>query len=184
MPVLGVVSRLTAQKGFDLCFGVLPELLAHRDVRLVALGSGEDRYEGFFMELQRRFPDRAVFYRGYNEPLAHWIEAGSDLFLMPSRFEPCGLNQMYSLRYGTPPIVHRTGGLADTVEPWDPWNGRGTGFVFDGFQAGSFAWALHNALVAFEDRDGWLKLMRNGMAKDFSWEVEGREYEELYGRQS
>jgi starch synthase len=181
-PVLGIVSRLTSQKGFDLCFGVLPELLARRDVRLVALGSGESRYEGFFEQLRQLFPAKVSFYRGYNEPLAHWIEAGADLFLMPSRFEPCGLNQMYSLRYGTPPVVHRTGGLADTVVPWDPWTGQGTGFLFDDFHPGAFAWALDNALTAFEDREGWGRLMRNGMAENFSWEVEGREYVELYRR--
>ncbi len=181
-PVLGIVSRLTAQKGFDLCFGVLPELLAHADVRLVVLGSGESQYETFFEELKRSFPGKASFYRGYNEPMAHWIEAGADLFLMPSRFEPCGLNQMYSLRYGTPPVVRRTGGLADTVEPWNPWTGSGTGFLFDDLHPDAFAWALRNALVAFEDREGWAKLMQNGMAQNFSWDVQGREYEELYRR--
>jgi starch synthase len=181
-PVLGIVSRLTSQKGFDLCFTVLPELLSHLDVRVVVLGSGEARYEGFFHELQSQFPGKASFYRGYNEPLAHWIEAGADLFLMPSRFEPCGLNQMYSLRYGTPPVVHRTGGLADTVEPWDPASGTGTGFLFDRFHPDAFAWALRNALVAFQQREGWGRLMQNGMAKDFSWDVAGREYVGLYRR--
>jgi starch synthase len=182
VPVVGIVSRLTAQKGFDLCFGVLPELLARQDVRLVALGSGEERYERFFQALQQQFPGKASFYKGYNEPLAHWIEAGADIFLMPSRFEPCGLNQMYSLRYGTPPVVRRTGGLADTVEPWDPWSHQGTGFLFDSFDSASFAWALRNALVAYEDREGWAKLMQNGMARDFSWQVQGQEYVELYRR--
>ena len=181
-PVLGIVSRLTSQKGFDLGFSVLPELLSRRDVRLIILGSGEERYESFFTELARRFPGRAVFYRGYNERLAHWIEAGADIFLMPSRFEPCGLNQMYSLRYGTPPVVHRTGGLADTVVGWDPWNGGGTGFLFDGFHPEAFAWALSNALAAFEDREGWAKLMQNGMAQNFSWDIQGREYLDLYSR--
>jgi starch synthase len=181
-PVLGIVSRLTAQKGFDLCFGVLPELLSRADVRLVALGSGESRYETFFEELKRQFPGKAAFYRGYNEPLAHWIEAGADLFLMPSSFEPCGLNQMYSLHYGTPPVVRRTGGLADTVEPWNPATGSGTGFLFDDFRPDAFAWALRNALVAFENREDWAKLMQNGMAQNFSWDVQGREYVELYRR--
>jgi starch synthase len=181
-PVVGVVSRLTAQKGFDLAFTVLPDLLARRDLRLVALGSGEERYESFFAELERRFPGRAWFYRGYNERLAHWIEAGSDLFLMPSRFEPCGLNQMYSLRYGTPPVVRRTGGLADTVEPWDAASSRGTGFLFDHFSPDGLAWALNLALDGFNDRLAWAKLMQNGMARDFSWDVQGREYVELYRR--
>jgi starch synthase len=182
VPVLGIVSRLTPQKGFDLCFSVLPELLARRDVRLVVLGSGEERYESFFQALQQMFPRKASFYRGYNEPMAHWIEAGADIFLMPSRFEPCGLNQMYSLRYGTPPVVRRTGGLADTVDPWDPWTHQGTGFLFDTFDSTGFAWALGNALLAYEDREGWAKLMRNGMARDFSWDVQGKDYVELYRR--
>jgi starch synthase len=180
-PVLGVVSRLTAQKGFDLCFEVLPDLLARKDVRLVALGSGEGRYESFFAGLQLRFPGRAWFYRGYNEPLAHWIEAGADLFLMPSRFEPCGLNQMYSLRYGTPPLVRRTGGLADTVEPWDG-GAHGTGFLFGDFTPQALAGALRSALDSYEDREGWERLMQNGMARDFSWEVQGEEYVALYRR--
>ncbi|HYO14428.1 MAG TPA: glycogen synthase GlgA [Thermoanaerobaculia bacterium] len=181
-PVVGVVSRLTWQKGFDLCFDVLPSFLASRDLRLVALGSGEDRYEGFFQGLSGRFPGRAWFYRGFNEKLAHRIEAGADIFLMPSRFEPCGLNQMYSLKYGTPPVVHKTGGLADTVEPFDPETNTGTGFVFEHFDAGGLAWALDRALTTYHSHPAWEKLMQNGMAKDFSWDVQGREYVELYRR--
>jgi len=181
-PVLGVVSRLTRQKGFDIAFGVLPELLARRDLRVVALGSGEPRYEEFFRLLHERFPDKAYFYQGFNNDLAHWIEAGADLFLMPSRFEPCGLNQMYSLRYGTPPVVHKTGGLADTVEPFDPATGEGTGFVFDHFDSDGLRWALNMALDTYEDRPTWERLMRNGMAEDFSWDVQGKEYVELYER--
>jgi starch synthase len=181
-PVLGIVSRLTPQKGFDLAFEVLPELLARRDVRLVALGSGESHYEAFFHRLQARFPGRAWFYQGFNNKLAHWIEAGADLFLMPSRFEPCGLNQMYSLRYGTPPVVHKTGGLADTVEPFDSKWRQGTGFVFEHFDPPALRWALDHALDIFPDRQTWERLMRNGMAKDFSWDVQGKEYVELYGK--
>jgi starch synthase len=179
-PVLGVVSRLTPQKGFDLAFEVLPELLSWRDLRLVALGSGEPVYEEFFGRLQAHFPGKAWFYRGFNNDLAHWIEAGADLFLMPSRFEPCGLNQMYSLRYGTPPVVHKTGGLADTVEPFDPASGEGTGFVFEHFDAQGLRWALGQALDTYPHRETWERLMRSGMAKDFSWDVQGREYVALY----
>lgn len=182
VPVIGVVSRLTVQKGFDLCFEVLPWLLGNRDVRLVALGSGEERYESFFAGLTAGFPGKAWFYRGFNEPLAHWIEAGADLFLMPSKFEPCGLNQLYSLRYGTPPVVHRTGGLADTVQLFDSGNGEGTGFVFDHFSPGGLAWALDYALRTFPHRDTWQKLQRNGMAEDYSWDVQGQEYVALYRR--
>jgi starch synthase len=179
-PLLGIVSRLTPQKGFDLAFEVLPELLLRRDLRLVALGSGEPQYEEFFRQLQERFTGRAWFYQGFNNQLAHWIEAGADLFLMPSRFEPCGLNQMYSLRYGTPPVVHKTGGLADTVELFDPTAGTGTGFPFDHFTPEGLRWALDCALGIFPQRMTWEKLMRNGMAKDYSWEVQGKEYVEVY----
>jgi starch synthase len=181
-PVVGVVSRLTAQKGFDLLFDTLPELLSSRDLRFVALGSGEERYEGFLAWLQGAFPGKAWYFRGYNEPLAHWIEAGADVFLMPSRYEPCGLNQMYSLRYGTPPVVRRTGGLADTVEPWNPVARRGTGFLFEHFTPEGLRWALSSALGAWGDRDAWRALVRNGMARDFSWTRQVVPYEELYRR--
>jgi len=179
-PVLGVVSRLTAQKGFELFFDSLPEFLFHRDLRLVALGSGEERYESLLSWLAVSFPGKAWYFRGYNEPLAHWIEAGADIFLMPSKYEPCGLNQMYSLRYGTPPVVRRTGGLADTVQPWNPVAGEGTGFVFDRFTPEGFRWGLDSALHAWNDREAWRKLMRNGMAKDYSWSRQVLHYIELY----
>ncbi|MFN7940169.1 MAG: glycogen synthase GlgA [Thermoanaerobaculia bacterium] len=182
VPVVGLVSRLTAQKGLDLLLDALPELLARRDLRFVALGGGEERYEAFFHWLTASFPRQAWFYRGYHNELAHWIEAGSDLFVMPSKYEPCGLNQMYSLRYGTPPVVRRTGGLADTVEPWNPARRQGTGFVFEHYTPEGLRWALESALAAFRERDGWRALMRNGMARDFSWTRQVREYEELYRR--
>ena len=180
VPVLGVVSRFTAQKGFDLVGEALVEALRFLDVRLVALGSGEKRYEDLFTRLEHRFPGKAVHYRGYHEGLAHLIEAGADIFLMPSRFEPCGLNQMYSLRYGTPPIVRKTGGLADTVEPWDPRRRTGTGFVFEHFDERGFAWALKSALETWQDPEAWAVLRRNGMEQDFSWERQGAKYERLY----
>ncbi len=181
-PVMGVVSRLAAQKGFELIFGVLPEILAEQDVRLVVLGSGAESYESCFATLQLQFPGKVCFYRGFNARLAHRIEAGSDLFLMPSRFEPCGLNQMYSMRYGTVPVVRKTGGLADTVKMWNPDTGAGTGFVFDHYGADGFRWALMTALAAFKERDSWQRLMRNGMATDYSWDSQGRHYLNLYSR--
>jgi len=181
-PVLGIVSRLTAQKGLDLLFDVLPELLAQRDLRFVALGSGEARYETFLAWLQSSFPGKAWFHRGYHEELAHWIEAGADLFLMPSRYEPCGLNQMYSLRYGTPPVVRRTGGLADTVELWNPATREGTGFPFEHFTPEGLRWALDYALQVYQDAEAWKQLQANGMARDFGWDRQVREYEELYRR--
>ncbi len=180
VPVLGVVSRLTAQKGFELVFDALPDLLGERELRFVALGSGEARYEEGFRRLQHQFPGKACFFAGYSEKLAHLIEAGSDLFVMPSLYEPCGLNQMYSLKYGTVPVVRRTGGLADTVVPFDPVTGEGTGFVFDHFTAQGLSWALHLALDVFADRKAWKTLMANGMAQDFSWAVEGPKYVALY----
>ncbi len=179
-PVFGIVSRLTYQKGLDLCFEPLPEMLAWRNVRLVVLGTGEAKYEGFFAQLQQAFPEKVCYYRGYSEELAHWIEAGSDVFIMPSRYEPCGLNQMYSLRYGTVPIVRKTGGLADTVELWNPETGAGTGFVFNHFTADGLRWALAVALDTWRNREAWTRLMVNGMRQDFSWEVQGPKYVDLY----
>jgi starch synthase len=179
-PLIGMVTRLTPQKGIDLLFDSLPEILTSRNCALVALGSGEWGYESFFADLQRRFADRVVFHRGYSEELAHLIEAASDMFLMPSMYEPCGLNQMYSLKYGTPPIVRRTGGLADSVQMWDAATRQGTGIVFNDFDVPAMRWALHAALDLYKDRDAWREMMLNGMAKDFSWAAQGREYEALY----
>ena len=178
VPVFGVVSRMVFQKGFDLFFEVLPHLLSRHETRLTVLGSGERKYQDFFHGLQRAFPAKVSYYRGYSEDLAHLIEAGADSFLMPSRYEPCGLNQMYSLKYGTPPIVRKTGGLADTVELWD--GEKGTGFVFDHFSAEGLWWAMDYALKTHRDPEAWRRLMKNGMAKDYSWERQAGEYEKLY----
>jgi starch synthase len=182
VPVLGVVSRLTAQKGFGLLAPVLRPLLERGEVRLAAVGTGDPAMEEVLGDLAGRFPGRVGFHRGFDTALGHLIEAGSDLFLMPSQFEPCGLNQMYSMRYGTPPVVRRTGGLADTVEQWDPERRTGTGFLFDDFASDALAAALDDALAAYGDRDGWRTLMANGMARDFSWEVRAAEYRAVYGR--
>ncbi len=181
-PVAGVVTRLTPQKGIDLFLEALPPLLARRDLQLVAVGSGEERYEAFFARLGRDFPRQVVAYRGYSNELAHRVEAGADLFLMPSRYEPCGLNQMYSLRYGTPPVVRATGGLADSVEPWDWVSQRGTGFAFEDYTAAGLVWAVESGLETFRHPDSWRRLQDNGMAEDFSWRVQGRRYVELYER--
>jgi len=181
-PLIGMVSRMTLQKGFDLLFDTLPAVLTARDAALVVLGNGDTRYEGFFTELQHRFPGRVVFHRGYSEELSHWIEGGADLFLMPSLYEPCGLNQMYSLRYGTAPIVRRTGGLADSVTHFDPATGQGTGVVFNDFDAGGVRWAIDTALDWYAQPSLWRQLVHNGMAQDFSWRRQVGEYETLYRR--
>ncbi len=181
-PLLGIVSRMTAQKGFDLLFEPLPRILRERPLRIVILGSGETRYEEFFARVQQTFPAQVVYHRGYHEELAHLIEAASDMFLMPSLYEPCGLNQMYSLKYGTVPIVRRTGGLADAVELYDPDSGSGTGIVFDDYNAEGVAWALNVALDLYRKRAVWTRIMLNGMAQDFSWEKQGARYVELYER--
>jgi len=182
VPVVGIVSRLSAQKGIELLDPTLPDLLHERDLRFVALGSGEPRLEQLLHGIQARFPGRACFYRGFSEELAHRIEGGADLFLMPSFYEPCGLNQMYSMRYGTAPVVRATGGLADTVQPYDPATGEGTGFVFEHFTTDGLRWALRLGLRVYEDTKAWRRLQLNGMAADFSWGERARQYEALYRR--
>jgi starch synthase len=182
VPVFGLVSRLVHQKGIELLFDVLPEMLGAVDARLCVLGSGEPRFEEFFTALQHRFPGRVCFYQGYSNELAHLIEAGADAFLMPSLFEPCGLNQMYSLRYGTVPIVRRTGGLADTVQLFDRSTGEGTGIVFDHAEPEAVRRALAYALELYHDPPAWRRMMLNGMAQDFSWDRQVQLYEELYHR--
>jgi starch synthase len=181
-PLIAIVSRLTEQKGFDLLFDSLPALLQQREFNLIVLGSGDVIYEKFFGDLAQRFADRVGFRSGYHEALAHLMEAGSDMFLMPSRYEPCGLNQMYSLRYGTIPIVHRTGGLADSVQHFDPASGSGTGCVFNDFDANAISWALQTTLDWYEDPGTWQRLVRNAMAQDFSWSRQIGQYETLFRR--
>ena len=179
-PVFGVVSRLTAQKGFELFADSIPVFLQREDMRLCVLGSGEDQHEKYFQWLRDTWPKKVGIYRGFHDELAHWIEAGSDVFLMPSRFEPCGLNQMYSLRYGTPPVVRRTGGLADTVEAWNPQTQTGTGFLFDEFSSHALKGTLDWVFKNWRDQRGWQKLVQNGMTRDFSWDRQGPEYVALY----
>jgi starch synthase len=179
-PLLGMVSRLTRQKGIDLLMETLPGLLVEHDVRFVSLGSGDPHYERFMHGLQEQFPGKVVFYSGYSEELAHFIEAAADMFLMPSLYEPCGLNQMYSLKYGTVPVVRRTGGLADSVQHFDPATGLGTGIVFNDFDAAAVRWALGTALEWQSWPSVWRRLVLNGMRQDFSWDRSGAEYEKLY----
>ncbi len=181
LPIVGVTSRLVHQKGFDYVVGAWYDLL-QRPMRFVVLGSGESAVEEGFSTLAARAPDRFAVRIGYDTALAHKIEAGSDMFLMPSRFEPCGLTQMYSLRYGTVPVVRSTGGLVDTVEPWDAAAGTGTGFRFDAADGTAVIWALDQALAAYKDKAAWRRLQQNGMARDFSWQRSAQAYEELYRR--
>ena len=182
VPLAGMVSRLAVQKGIELMFTALPKVLAARPLSFAMLGSGEPQYEEFFAALELRFPGRVRFHRGYDDELAHWIEAASDLFLMPSRYEPCGLNQMYSLRYGTVPLVRRTGGLADSVEPYEAASGRGTGVMFNDFDSPALEWALNTALDLYAQPTQWRRMMTNGMACDFSWRHQGELYVQLYAR--
>jgi starch synthase len=179
-PLIGMVTRLTPQKGIDLAQKVLPDLLQQANFSLVVLGSGERDHERFFSWLQESFAGRVSFYRGYNNKLAHWIEAGADIFLMPSLYEPCGLNQMYSLRYGTVPIVRHTGGLADSVQLYDPLTKKGDGIMFRDYDEPALRWAIETALELYKDRPVWRRMMQNGMSKDFSWDTQGKQYVDLF----
>jgi starch synthase len=180
-PVAGVISRLVYGKGLDMVVAAGDALLS-RPVRLVVLGTGEAAVQDGFAALAARAPDRVAVRFAYNTALAHQIEAGADVFLMPSRTEPCGLTQMYSLRYGTVPIVRATGGLVDTVEDYDAATGEGTGFRFGPSHPASLLAALDRALTVYGDRKAWRRVMHNGMTRDFGWERSARQYVELYGR--
>lgn len=177
--VLGIVSRFATQKGFDLTAQII-ERLTLENIFLVVLGTGEPYYENLFRSLSDRFSGKISVRVTYDETLAHKIEAGSDIYLMPSRYEPCGLNQIYSLKYGTVPVVHATGGLDDTIEEWDPEAGTGTGFKFASYSADDYYGAVQRALAAFGDKKVWRKLMRNSMARDYSWTKPGEEYIKVY----
>jgi starch synthase len=182
-PLVGMISRMVDQKGFDL-LAALADDLPRLDASFVLLGTGERRYEDLWLGLAARYPDRVGTRIGFDERLAHLIEGGADLFLMPSRFEPCGLNQMYSLRYGTVPLVRATGGLADTVRNVDPAAGTGTGFTFVEYSPQALLGTLRWALSIYQERDLWRRIQRVGMQQDFSWDRSAREYVTLYERAS
>jgi len=179
VPVIGIVSRFAAQKGFDLIAQIM-DRLAREEMIAVALGSGDKPYEEMFARLHKQFPQKIAVKVAYDNSLAHKIEAGSDMFLMPSKYEPCGLNQIYSLKYGTVPIVRATGGLDDTIEPWDARTGKGTGFKFTEYNGEALLLIIKEALRAFRDQSSWQALMRNGMNKDFSWSASAKEYVRVY----
>ena len=178
-PVIGIVSRLIEQKGFDVVTKAAEELMK-LGFYLIAVGTGQPEYEEFFRKLQASYPRRVGIFIGYDNALSHLTEAGSDLFLMPSLFEPCGLNQMYSLAYGTPPIVRATGGLKDSVENWRPAARKGTGFVFKEATPKSLVAAVKKGIATFHKKPEWRKLIENGMAKDFSWGKSAKLYLQLY----
>lgn len=179
IPLFGMVTRLVSQKGIDILAEAIDHML-WRDIQLAVLGSGNPSDEAFFTRLATRYPDKVGVQIGFDDALAHRIIAGSDLLFMPSHYEPCGLTQMYALRYGTIPIVRGTGGLKDTVREFGPLTGEGTGFVFWVYDRYALLDAVYRALQIYEDRKAWDRLMRNAMAADFSWERSAREYEGLY----
>jgi starch synthase len=181
LPIIGIVSRFAAQKGFDLIAQVA-DRLAREEMTMVVLGSGDKPYEELFVRLNRQFPSKIAVKVAYDNTIAHKIEAGADMFLMPSRYEPCGLNQIYSLKYGTVPIVRATGGLDDTIEHWDARTGKGTGFKFTEYNGEALLLTVKEALQAYRDQTSWQVLMRNGMGKDFSWNASAREYGKIYER--
>jgi starch synthase len=181
VPMVGMVTRMTPQKGFDLMKDALDAIMG-LDLQLVILGSGDPETEACFRDAQTRYSDRLRVVLGFDNVLAHRIQAGSDAFLMPSRFEPCGLTQMYALKYGTVPIVRATGGLRDTVSEFDPASGRGNGFVFQDYRADNLVAALARAVETYRKPALWTRLMNNGFAADFSWDRAAREYIEWFGR--
>jgi starch synthase len=181
-PLLSMISRLTDQKGLDLVAAGLPELLQH-GAQLAFLGTGEKRYEAFVREAAAMHPRQVAAVVGFDESLAHLLEAAADMYLMPSRFEPCGLNQQYSMRYGTPPIVHRVGGLADSVtDPSEAGGQAATGFVFDRYDAGVFLAKTREALGTYRDRPAWDRIVGSGMRRDCSWRASAARYVEQYER--
>jgi starch synthase len=180
-PIVGMISRLVDQKGFDLLAALSSDLLRF-NATFVLLGTGERRYEDLWQSLAARHPDRIGAKIGFDEGLAHLIEGGADLFLMPSRFEPCGLNQMYSLRYGTVPVVRAIGGLVDTVRNFEPQSGEGTGFVFIEYTPEALLGTLRRALETYRDREVWRRIQMAGMRQDFSWEASARQYVTVYER--
>lgn len=180
IPVIGLVSRMVEQKGFDLILEVLEHILHWNKVQCIILGNGEERYENYFQFLAQKYPEQLYYFKGYNNRLAHQIEAGADMFLMPSRYEPCGLNQIYSLKYGTIPIVRKTGGLADTVQLYNWQDQTGTGFVFEDYTPAGLKWAMDYAISTFNDKQAWKKIVTSAMEQNFSWEVQVKHYLELY----
>ncbi len=181
VPVIGLISRLTPQKGLELLPAAFSDLM-QMPIQIIVLGDGERKYEEFLQWAVSAYPEKVGVYLGFNNELAHGITAGSDMFLMPSRYEPCGLNQMYSLNYGTVPIVRRTGGLADTVHDYHEFNGEGNGFSFRDFTPHALFTSVQRALSLFQQKTIWREIVRRGMLEDFSWQHSAQKYLEVYRR--
>lgn len=182
VPLVGIVSRLSGQKGFEIVPEALHLALREGKIQLIVQGSGERRIERIFHQLRARFPKQVRFQTKFDDNLAHQVQAGSDFFLMPSRYEPCGLTQLYALKYGTVPIVRRTGGLNDTVQLWSPRAGTGTGIVFNDYDGKAVHWALEAAFNIYRDRPAYRQLQLNGMRQNFSWDLQVQKYEQLYAK--
>lgn len=179
VPVIGIISRLTEQKGFDLIAEIFEKLMKLK-VNLILLGDGDPKYSDIFKKLKKKYSKKFSLNLKFDNQLAHLIEAGSDIFLMPSKFEPCGLNQIYSLRYGTIPVVRETGGLKDTVINFNPKTNKGNGFTFTKYNSKDMFNALKKALDTFQDEKTWTKIQKNGMHEDFSWNTSAKKYLKLY----
>lgn len=180
LPLVGSVTRLVEQKGIDLIINKLEYYLSNKIFRFIILGAGESRYEDYFRYIQWKYPNNAIVYIGYNEELSHRIIASSDFILLPSRFEPCGLTQMYGLRYGTIPIVRLTGGFVDSVEEYNPTTGTGVGFTFYQYNADDMAYAIRRALDIYKKEPHWTTIRKNAMQKDFSAEKTALEYLKVF----
>ncbi len=178
-PLLGMTTRLYERKGIDLVENILDDLM-RLDVGFVLQGTGEERHHFLLQEISRRHPGRIGLFIGYKEELAHQIIAGADIFLMPSRYEPCGLDQLYCLRYGTIPVVRATGGLDETIQAYNPETGEGNGFKFSGYTPAEFLGAIQQALSLYGNREAWVRLMQSNMKLNFSWDKVAPQYEELY----
>jgi starch synthase len=180
-PIVAIVTRLTSQKGIDLTRDAIWRIL-ETGACFILLGSGAESYEGYFQHVRDTVPNQVGVYFGFSTPLSHQVEAGADLFLMPSSYEPCGLNQMYSLKYGTVPLVRGVGGLDDTIQNFERTTGQGNGYKFYDYSADRLVEKFYEAMMVYYDRDVWRQVQRNGMREDFSWDRAAHRYLDAYHR--
>jgi len=181
IPLLGITTRLDAQKGIDILAEALPQLM-EIDCQIVILGTGDPRYHAILQELAKKYPKKIGLKLGFDAALAQRIYAGSDIFLMPSRYEPCGLGQLISFKYGTIPVVRKTGGLADTVHDYDPETGKGDGFVFKEYSSEALLYTIKRAIETFKDKKVWKKMQAKVMDYDYSWDASAKKYISLYAK--